>query len=231
MDRRNVILSLAGLAAVMASPAAAQQDRSGLTIERFPGRGAGRRPAVLLLHGSDGVTRRERYTAAVQSLVSQGFTVLFPHYLEATGDRRASFLQIGAKYALWAAAVREAIDAASADRAIDPRRLAIVGVSLGGALALSTAARDPRVKAVVSYYGFLPRDISAGAGTPTLILHGARDGLVPVTNADEIEALLRARGGVVEKQIYPDQGHGFAQAAALDAAMRTGAFLRRHLGA
>jgi dipeptidyl aminopeptidase/acylaminoacyl peptidase len=46
-----------------------------------------------------------------------------------------------------------------------------------------------------------------------------------------IETTLRQRGVVVEKQIYPSEGHGFSPAAQFDAATRTAAFLQHYLGA
>ena len=66
---------------------------------------------------------------------------------------------------------------------------------------------------------------------PTLILHGARDWLVPVAAAYQLESFLRARGAVYDMHVYQDQGHGFTGAAAADAVRRTLAFLHRHLAA
>lgn len=227
MDRRTALQGLAG-AFVTASTAPALA--APVTIDRNDGRGAGRRPAVLLLHGADGLTRRAQYQLVSAALSAQGYTVLFPHYFELTDQRRASYGEIAAKYPLWREGLGDVIDAALVDPRIDPVRLAIVGISLGGALALSIAARDQRIKAVVSCFGFRPQDLDAGRpGAPTLILHGDADRVVPVKNADAIEATLRARGVVVEKQIYAGEGHGFSQAVQIDAAMRSAAFLERHV--
>lgn len=202
-----------------------------MQVDRTDGVGPGRRPAVLLVHGSDGVTRRAQYQLAARMLSAHGYTVLFPHYFEASGDVRASYNDIGSKYPSWLIALDRVLDDAVDDQGIDPRRVGIVGISLGGALALSLAARDRRIDAVVSYLGFLPADIGAGnPRAPTLILHGDADRVVPVRNASLIEATLRERGVVVEKQIYPGEGHGFGQAAQFDAATRTADFLRRRLG-
>ncbi|KPF67680.1 hypothetical protein IP69_12970 [Bosea sp. AAP35] len=201
-----------------------------MTTDRSDGIGPGRRPAVLLLHGADGLTRRAQYQLVSTALASQGYTVLFPHYFELTDQRRASYGEIAAKYPLWRDGLGGVIDAALADPRIDPARFGIVGVSLGGALALSIGARDPRVQAVVSCFGFRPQDLDEGRPqAPTLILHGDADRVVPVRNADAIEATLQARGVTVEKKIYAGEGHGFSQAVQIDAAMRSAAFLERHL--
>lgn len=111
-------------------------------------------------------------------------------------------------------------------------RLGIVGTSLGGALAVTVAADDRRVKAVVNYFGFLPEAVRENARRlpPMLVLHGARDVIVPVANAYALEALLIRLGAPHEVHVYADQAHGFHGAAQLDAAQRTAAFLNRHLG-
>jgi dienelactone hydrolase len=45
---------------------------------------------------------------------------------------------------------RAAIDALEEDANVDPQRISLCGYTLGGAVALHTAALDPRVKSVVS---------------------------------------------------------------------------------
>jgi carboxymethylenebutenolidase len=231
MNRRTAILGLAGTA-IAGSPHAMAQTVTPVTIDRTPGEGQGRRPAVLLLHGSDGVTRLSQYRVAATALARQGYTVFFPHYFESTGDIRASYREIDAKYPMWLNTLSRVLDDVANDRSIDARRMAVVGISLGGALALSLASGDARLDAVVSYFGFRPDDLESGRPrAPTLILHGDSDRLVPVRNATLIETTLRRRGVVVETQIYPGEGHGFGPAAQLDAATRTAAFLGRHLGA
>ena len=62
------------------------------------------------------------------------------------------------------------------------------------------------------------------------MLHGARDRVVPVQAATQLQGFLQARRIPHEVQIYPDQGHGFTGAAALDAAQRIAAFFTRYLG-
>jgi carboxymethylenebutenolidase len=228
MDRRTAVLGLVGSA--MSGSAFAAPSVNQVQVDRTDGVGRGRRPAVLLVHGSDGVTRRSQYQFAATTLSAQGYTVLFPHYFEATGDVRASYGDIQVKYQAWLNALDRVLDDAANDPLIDRGRVGVVGISLGGALAISLASRDRRIDAVVSYFGFLPADIGVGnPRAPTLILHGEADRVVPVRNAALIEAALRERGVLVETQIYPGEGHGFGQAAQRDAAIRTAAFLRRRL--
>jgi carboxymethylenebutenolidase len=126
--------------------------------------------------------------------------------------------------------VRDAIGYVSQQQGVDPSRIGLLGVSLGGGLALATAQQDSRVRAVVSYFGFVPEGFGSGRLAPTLVLHGATDRIVPVSNAYALQNLLRARRVAHEVQIYPGQGHGFTGAAEDDASQRTTAFFRRYLG-
>ena len=62
---------------------------------------------------------------------------------------------------------RAAIDTVQKDALIDPDRIYLYGYSMGGMLALHTAALDPRVKGVVSICGFTPMrgdTVKRGAG-------------------------------------------------------------------
>ena len=66
---------------------------------------------------------------------------------------------------------------------------------------------------------------------PLFVIHGANDPRVPLSEAQQIEAALRARGVECELVVYPDEGHGLAKRAnRLDAYPRAIAFLARHIG-
>lgn len=203
-----------------------------IAIERFDAPSGGRPPAVLLLHGADGMTYGERYRMGARVLASGGYQVFLPHYLDRTGERRAGYATIGGNFPAWTDTVVDALDLVAREPGVDPRRLGLLGTSLGGALGLAVAAQDRRVRAFANYFGFLPESIAAGARRlpPTLVLHGARDLIVPVANAYAIEALLKRLGVPHELHVYPDQAHGFAGAAQFDAAQRTATFFGRYLG-
>lgn len=213
MDRRHFV-SGAG-AAIAAGPAHAS-----ITVDRFGPRRPGR--SVILLYGSDGLTNSGRYELAADMIAAAGYNVWLPRYFEATGDRRARYGEIKSKFPIWL----EAIEGANIER---QDRFAVVGFSLGGALALALAARDSRIKAVVDFFGFLPPGLARGSLPPTLILHGDADRVVPVSNAGAIENLIKSNGGHVQSHIYPGEGHGLSLARWPDAISRTQAFLREYL--
>lgn len=66
--------------------------------------------------------------------------------------------------------------------------------------------------------------------SPLLVIHGANDPRVPVSESEQIEAALRAKGVPCELLVYADEGHGLAKRSnRLDAYVRAVAFLGRHL--
>ena len=226
-------VQLATAGAARAGGTGAQGFSSGgvpITVERFDPPSGGTGPGVLLLHGADGLSRAEVYRGAARLVAGAGYRVFFVHYLDRTGERRASFGTIQQNYPAWAETVRGAVTYVSGQPGVDPRRVGVIGLSLGGALGMTTAAGDARVKALVNFFGFVPAGL-AGAGRlpPTLTLHGAADAIVPVQNAYTLDALLKARGVEHETVVYPGQGHGLFGEAQLDSARRAVAFLDRHL--
>lgn len=65
---------------------------------------------------------------------------------------------------------------------------------------------------------------------PLLVIHGANDPRVPVSEAEQIVDALRARGREVEYLRYDDEGHGLVRLAnRIDAYTRVAAFLEAHL--
>ena len=67
---------------------------------------------------------------------------------------------------------------------------------------------------------------------PLMILHGANDPRVPLSEAEQIAAAVRARGVECELVVYADEGHGFAKRHnQFDSQPRIAAFLARHLAA
>ena len=67
---------------------------------------------------------------------------------------------------------------------------------------------------------------------PLLVIHGANDPRVPVGEAEQIVAELRARARPVDLLIFPDEGHGVAKLAnRLIAYPAIAAFLDRYMGA
>jgi dienelactone hydrolase len=191
----------------------------------------GPHPAVIMLHGADGLHSNAQYRTGAQAVAGAGYAVYLVHYLDRTAERRASFATVFQNFLPWTETVRDAVSWVSARPGVDPDRIGLVGISLGAALSLATAGNDRRIKALVSYFGPLPEGAVARDARlpPTLILHGAADRVVPVANAYAVESLLKEQGTPYEMKVYPGQGHGFTGAAHADATRVVLAFLERHL--
>ena len=122
-------------------------------------------PTVIWLHGYSyplgymWVYRRDLHP--VLALVKAGYAVLafdqcgFGARMAEIGpfyDRTPKWSQLGRMID----DTRAAIDALEKDANVDPQRISLFGYTLGGTVALHTAALDPRVKSVVSISGFTP---------------------------------------------------------------------------
>src|SRR5438270_12097838 len=70
-------------------------DGRQVAVEHFPAPVSGPQPAVLLLHGADGLKAGRHYHLAAQVVAAAGYHAFLLHYLDRTGERRASYSQIG----------------------------------------------------------------------------------------------------------------------------------------
>ncbi len=67
---------------------------------------------------------------------------------------------------------------------------------------------------------------------PLVVIHGANDPRVPLSEAEQLHAALTSRGIECELLVYPDEGHGLAKRVNReDAYPRALEFLHRHLSA
>ena len=105
----------------------------------------------------------------------------------------------------------EALIAREVERGIDPRRIALVGFSQGGAIALHTALRHPQRLACaigLSTYLVLAETLAAEASSanrdlPILMVHGAHDPMVTHDRAVASRDRLVELGWNVDFRTYP----------------------------
>ena len=107
----------------------------------YRGAGRGPRPTAILLHGVPGV---EKNLDIAYALRDKGWNCLYFHYRGSWGSE-GDYSFCGALDDVYAAT-----DWILDQRSVDSERLAVVGNSFGGYLALASAASDPRIAFVVS---------------------------------------------------------------------------------
>jgi carboxymethylenebutenolidase len=236
---------------IAAPPARAEWTRGEFTFNDkpvvefhcIPDKADGPLPAVVLLHGAG---RRNRANGAMEKICDElakaGYYTEFIEYYSQTEDvtpgEPGKIMQY---FPIWLGEIRAGIDAMDRNPRIDPKRIGMVGYSLGAYLSLSTGATDPgRIAAIVDYYGGLPPRLHSMASNlpPTLILHGDADVLVPVMQARELDRLMTEANRPHEVHIYPGANHAFNfqipawynPTDAEDAWQHTLDFLGRYLG-
>jgi len=187
-------------------------------------------PTILALYGSGGGI--EGMDKPASMLAEQGFAVFVLHYFDRTDTAQATDkATIFRHFPAWGKTVWDAIGHIARHPQVDPERIGLLGFSLGAYLALSVASVDARVKAVVEFFGGLPKEMRLFMRRlcPTLILHGEADPIIPVAEAYDLESLLQKKNIAYEMKIYAGAGHGFDDATWRDAGMRSLQFLQRHL--
>jgi dienelactone hydrolase len=207
-------------------------------IERFDppaaaGAGTGRRPAILVLHGAGaraGTGWSDPYRGYSRLFAKAGFVVFFPHYFERRGAPAAPPVLGQDDYAQSLAVILDAVAYAARQPGAEPSKIGLSGFSLGAALALTAASREPHITAVAEAAGWFVGDpAELQKMPPVLILHGEADPVIAVGEARKIEKILQAAHRTYEIRLYPGQGHRFVADAALDCERRTIAFFQRYL--
>jgi carboxymethylenebutenolidase len=187
-------------------------------------------PAVIGLHGSGG--GHFGMLEPARLLAEQGFAVYVLHYFDRTGEVQIDGLAtIARHFPAWMKTLWDAVSFVASQPEVDAERIGLLGFSLGAYLSLSAASIDSRVRAVVEFFGGLPKEMKFFMRRlcPVLILHGELDKTVPVAEAYHLQQVLEKRKIPYEIQIYAGAGHGFSGEMWRDAEVRSLAFLRKYL--
>ncbi|MGO9451915.1 MAG: dienelactone hydrolase family protein [Candidatus Binataceae bacterium] len=199
-------------------------------------------PAIILLHGAGPQGSSD---ASMEKMCGQlaaaGYYAVYLEYYSQTDDVTAfEPAKMKQYFPIWLGEIRAGIDAMDQNPQIDPKRIGLMGFSLGSFLSLSTGATDPgKIAAIVEYYGGLPSALDAMVANlpPTLIIHGDADQLVPVAQAHALDTLMTDAKRPHEIHIYPGANHAFNfqipvwynAADAQDAWQRSLSFLAQYL--
>ncbi len=220
-------------------PSGPATDRRSISIDLVEPASARPHPAILLLHGSGGAG--SYWLQRFAPLLNQaGIAAYAPRFFESTGTERATpeLILDGHHFPLWLHTVEDALAWIAGRPGVDPNRLAVLGVSLGGFLAMALAAERststavPRLRAAIEISGGIPPGWEtklAPTTAPTLVIHGDRDTVVPVQQARHLQDLLIAHNIPHQIDILPGETHWFSPAAQMRLLLSVGGFLQRHL--
>jgi predicted peptidase len=167
-------------------------------------------PAILFLHGFgesgddiDAVSRHGPLKRALERRNDFPFIVLAPQCPRPPYHR--------APYA-WAEIEPDILgvlaDARSRYR-VDPERIYLTGLSMGGFGAFHLAAAHPELFAAVAPVcgGGKVENAPVYRGTPFWIFHGQQDPVVPAELSIKMAEAMKAAGVEVELTLYPELGH------------------------
>jgi len=194
---------------------------------------SGRHAALVVLHGAGGAANY--WLSRFAPMVAQSELALYaPHYFEKTDIQRPTLANIldGRHFAEWLAAVKDAVTYVASRPSVDASRIGVLGISLGGYLAVALGAEDPRIRALAEISGGVPLGWDERINSlmpPTLILHGEADDVVPVAEAYKLEALMKSCAAKYQMEIFPGQTHWFDGNGTFALLMRCAGFLQRYL--
>ncbi len=160
-------------------------------------------PLILFLHGS-GERGRDLNRLRLHGL---------PRELEGGRDLPAYVVAPQCPEDVWWDAITgdlsALLDAVEARVRVDPDRVLVTGLSMGGYGTWALALREPRRFAALAPIcgGGDPTRAAEIAHIPEWVFHGALDDVVPARNSEEMVAALRAAGGDVRFTLYPDLAH------------------------
>jgi dipeptidyl aminopeptidase/acylaminoacyl peptidase len=190
-------------------------------------------PAVLLLHGAGGNVSfcLHRFSLPLARL---GIAIYAVHYFDRTDTLHADAQTItdGHHFAAWLDTISDSLKYLATRPGIDPKRISILGISLGAFLALSLATTAKGIRAIVEISGGLPSPYAQQATStypPTLILHGDADTVVPVSQAHDLNHLLDQTGTPHQLQLFPGEGHWFSAGVQLRILASVAQFLGKYL--
>lgn len=185
-----------------------------LTGEFYRPVGAGPFPAVIALHGCAGPLSRERADSAGATYAALGYVLLL---IDSYGPRAITqrcLIEQGAPPDRLMDAYGGLLYLAALPF-IDPDRIAVIGYSQGGDIALEAVKLggvetqfDRRFRAAIAYYPYCETS-SGSVSVPTLILIGELDEATPARNCREMMARRSGQGANVRLVVYPGAHHAF----------------------
>jgi dienelactone hydrolase len=189
--------------------------------------------AVIVLYGAGGmVFDGPSMKRVARALAANGDTAYLLHYYNRTGTIVALDSTMQRHFGEWLETLRDGIRWVHGRGGKRARPIGIYGYSLGGFLAIAAASDNPLVGAVTEQAGGIWNSVEKRVGKmpPVLMVHGLEDKRVPVEKyAKALQRVLRERGGQVEREFVPGEGHVFSEAAMATVRPKMANFFARKL--
>lgn len=195
----------------------------------LPPSGTGRLPAVILIHGSEGVGPREARWA--EELAEIGVATFI---VDSTSGRGLKNVTADLPSGAMILDVYRALGLLATHPRIDPSRIALLGGSRGGVVSLYaslTRFRRMHGPAGVEFAAYLPFypgcvvdyiDGEQVSDRPIRIFHGQADDWTPVGPCREYAERLRRAGKDIQLTAYPGAHHAFDDPSLPPAQFRPG---------
>lgn len=204
-----------------------RKDAKPVTVSgelRIPRPGTDRLPAVVLLHGSGGVTDRE--DAWARELAAMGVATFMIDSFTARGIATTIADQDQLSRLVMVLDAYRALEALARHPRIDASRVIVMGFSRGGGAAHWAAIRRFQALhgpagglAFAGYVAFYPTcnrifvDGFDVADRPIRVFHGSADDYIPIGGCRTYAERLKQAGKDVVLSEYPGAHHGFDNAA------------------
>lgn len=185
-----------------------------IRVERFQPVLAGRYPAIVIVPESAGLKYVGNiYRGVARSISREGYVVVLVNFFDRTGVDSVNPKAIKREdFLLWMEAVRDSVGFCRELPNVQPERIGLLGFSLGAYLSLSVAMEEKlKIAAVAEFFGGLPEEMWKDLKSlpPTLIVHGAKDSMVPVKEAYALRGFFQDRKLPHDCKIYQNEGHMF----------------------
>jgi dienelactone hydrolase len=195
-------------------PVILRVDNESIYAHHFKPKNTGRSPAMVLVHGFDGVSEaREGFWA--RELAKLGVATLVIESFSARGVGTSIANQSSVSTAQGVRDAYAALGYLAAQPDVDPARIGIMGMSRGGSVALRAVDRRKHdqglrfAAAVALYPGCVAQYRNPQLSAPVLVLMGERDDYSTTKSCAEYLKRMRAAGGTAELRVYPGARHGF----------------------
>jgi carboxymethylenebutenolidase len=187
---------------------------------------------VIVLHGAGGlIFDGPDMRRMARFLAGAGHPVYLVHYFNRNGAIVAWDGLMQRHFDEWLGAVRDGIawvHAREGGRPVD-----IYGYSLGAFLAVASSSDNPDVGAIVEQAGGIwnSQEQRIGKMPPVLMVHGLADKRVPFQKyAVPLLRVLKERGGRVETDFVPGEGHTFKEPSLTPVREKTARFFNSGTG-